>query len=100
MEPNEKRGYVIVEIEMTDPARYEEYRRQAEATAVSQGGKYVVRGGGLQTLEGDWQPKRLVVLEFPSVAQARAWWSCEEYRAPKKIRQQSAVTRMILVEGV
>ena len=100
MEPNEKRGYVIVEIEVTDPARYEEYRRQAEATVVSQGGKYVVRGGGLQTLEGDWQPKRLVVLEFPSVAQARAWWSCEEYCAPKKIRQQSAVTRMILVEGV
>ncbi len=100
MEPNEKRGYVIVEIEVTDPALYEEYRRQAEATVVSQGGKYIVRGGGLQTFEGAWQPKRLVVLEFPSVAQARAWWNCEEYRAPKKIRQQSAVTRMILVEGV
>ena len=100
MEPNDKRGYVIVEIEVTDPAVYEEYRRQAEATVVSQGGKYIVRGGGVQTLEGDWQPKRLVVLEFPSVAQARAWWDCEEYREPKKLRQKSAVTQMILVEGV
>jgi uncharacterized protein (DUF1330 family) len=100
MGPNEKRGYVIVEIEVTDPVVYEEYRRQAEASVVAQGGKYIVRGGGKEKLEGDWQPKRLVVLEFPSVAQARAWWNCEEYRAPKKLRQRSANTQMILVEGV
>jgi uncharacterized protein (DUF1330 family) len=100
MEPNGKRGYVIVEIEVTDPAVYEQYRRHAEATVVSQGGKYIIRGGAAQTLEGDWQPKRLVMLEFPSVAQARAWWNCEEYLAPKKLRQISAVTQMILVEGV
>lgn len=92
--------YVIVEIDVTDPTVYEEYRRQAEATVVSQGGKYIVRGGAVETLEGDWRPKRLVVLEFPSVTQARAWWHCEEYRAPKNLRQKSAVTQMILVEGV
>ena len=100
MQPNGKRGYVIVEIEVTDPVVYEEYRRQAEASVIAQGGKYIVRGGGKETLEGDWQPKRLVVLEFPSVAQARAWWNCEEYREPKKLRQRSARTQMILVEGV
>lgn len=93
-------GYVIVEIEITDPVVYEEYRQQAEASVVSHGGKYIVRGGAAETLECDGQPKRLVVLEFPSVAQARAWWDCEEYREPKKLRQQSARTRMILVEGV
>jgi uncharacterized protein (DUF1330 family) len=100
MKPNDKRGYVIVEIEVTDPAVYEEYRCQAEATVVSRGGKYLVRGGAVETLEGDWQPKRLVVLEFPSVGQARAWWDCEEYREPKTLRQRSAVTKMILVKGV
>ena len=93
-------GYIMVEIEITDPAVYEEYRQQAEASVVSHGGKYLVRGGAAETLEGDGQPKRLVVLEFPSVAQARAWWDSEEYREPKKLRQKSAITRMILVEGV
>jgi uncharacterized protein (DUF1330 family) len=93
-------GYIIVEIDVTDPAVYEEYRKQAGATVLSHGGKYIIRGGAAETLEGDWQAKRIVVLEFPSVEQARAWWSCEEYREPKKLRQKSAITNMILVEGV
>jgi uncharacterized protein (DUF1330 family) len=93
-------AYIIVEIDVTDPAVYESYRQQAGATVQSQGGKYIVRGGPVETLEGDWRPKRIVVLEFESVEQARAWWECEEYREPKKLRQKSAITRMILVEGV
>ena len=93
-------GYIIVEIDVTDPAVYEEYRHAAGATVLAHGGKYLVRGGAAETLEGDWRPKRIVVLEFESVERARAWWSCEEYREPKKLRQKSAVTKMILVEGV
>jgi len=93
-------GYIIVEIDVTDPSVYEEYRQAAGATVVAHGGKYLVRGGAAEALEGDWQPKRIVVLEFASVERARAWWSCEEYREPKKLRQKSAVTNMILVEGV
>jgi uncharacterized protein (DUF1330 family) len=93
-------GYIIVEIDVTDPDLYETYRQMAGATVLSHGGKYLVRGGAVETLEGDWQPKRIVVLEFESVAQARAWWDCEEYREPKKLRQKSAVTKMILLEGV
>ena len=93
-------GYIIVEIDVTDPAVYEEYRQSAGPTVVAHGGKYLVRGGAAETLEGDWQPKRIVVLEFESVERAREWWSCGEYREPKKLRQQSAATRMILVEGV
>ena len=93
-------GYIIVEIDVTDPAVYEAYRQAAGATVLAHGGKYLVRGGAAETLEGDWRPKRIVVLEFESVERARAWWSCEEYREPKKLRQKSAVTKMILVEGV
>lgn len=93
-------GYIIVEIDVTDPELYETYRQMAGSTVRSRGGKYLVRGGAVETLEGEWQPKRMVVLEFESVAAARAWWECEEYREPKKLRQQSASTRMILLEGV
>ena len=90
----------MVEIDVTDPDVYKEYRQQAGATVLSHGGKYLVRGGAVETLEGDWRPKRIVVLEFESAERAREWWSCEEYREPKKLRQASAVTKMILVEGV
>ncbi len=93
-------AYVIVEIEVTDPVAYEDYRRQAAATVASHGGKYLVRGGAAEALEGEPQPQRLVVLEFESVERARAWWNSEEYQEPQKLRQRCAKTRMILVEGM
>ena len=93
-------GYVIVELEVTDPTAFEEYRQQAAATVASHGGKYLVRGGAAETLEGDRPPQRIVVLEFESVARARAWWNSEEYLAPKALRQRCAITQMTLVEGV
>jgi uncharacterized protein (DUF1330 family) len=92
-------GYVIAELEITDPAGFEEYRKQVPATIQKYGGRYVVRGGAIQTLEGDWQPKRLVVLEFPSVEQARRWYDCEEYRGPKALRIKTTRSRLVLVEG-
>ena len=67
-------AYVIADIEITDAAGYEEYRRRVPATVAQYGGRYLVRGGAAETLEGDWQPRRLVVLEFPSIAQARRWY--------------------------
>jgi len=91
---------VIVEIEITDPARYEEYKRLAAPTVEAHGGKYVARGGKVETLEGAWQPGRVVVLEFPSAQRARQWWGSEAYRPAKKLRQACARTEMILVEGV
>lgn len=93
-------AYVIVEITVTDPKQYEEYKRLAPPTIASHGGRYVVRGGPVDVLEGDWTPKRLVVLEFDSADRARAWWNSEEYREPKAMRQRSAETRMVLVEGL
>jgi uncharacterized protein (DUF1330 family) len=92
-------GYVIVEIDVLDPAGYEEYRNQAGATVAAYGGKYIVRGGATETLEGDWKPKRLVVLEFESVQRAKDWWNSQEYRELKKMRQRTAHAKMIVVEG-
>jgi uncharacterized protein (DUF1330 family) len=93
-------AYIIVEIEVQDPAGYEEYKKQAAATVHAKGGKYIVRGGKTEVLEGDWQPKRIVVLEFPSMDQAKEWLKCEEYREPRKMRHRTARTNMILVEGI
>lgn len=93
-------GYVIVEIEVTDPVGYEEYKKLAGATVTKYGGKYIVRGGAAETLEGDWQPKRIVILQFESVERAKEWLNCSEYREPRKMRHRTAKTRMIVVEGL
>ena len=91
---------VIVDVCVTDPARFEEYKKLVPATLTPYGGKFLARGGRVDVLEGDWDPKRIVVIEFPTAEDARAWWASEEYRAPKQIRTASADTRMIVVESV
>jgi len=93
-------AYVVVDIEVTDGVRYAEYKRQAEATVTAFGGRYLVRGGKARVLEGDWQPARIIVLEFPTVERALDWWSSEEYREPKELRHATARSRMMVVEGV
>jgi uncharacterized protein (DUF1330 family) len=93
-------AYVIVDIDIQDPAGYEEYKRQASDTVLKYGGEYVVRGGHTEVLEGDWHPNRLVVLRFSSVERAKAWLNGEEYREPRKLRHKTAKTNMIVVEGL
>ena len=93
-------AYVIVEIDIIDSVGYDEYKKLAGATVEKYGGKYIVRGGRAETLEGDWNPKRIVVLEFQSMQRAKDWLNCEEYREPRKMRHRTARTRMVVVEGV
>lgn len=93
-------AYVIVEIDVTDPVGYEEYRRLGPPTVAAYGGKFVVRGGKTEVLEGSWTPKRLVVLEFENVERAREWWISKEYSAAKQVRHRTAITNMIVVDGV
>jgi len=93
-------SYIIVEIEILDRVGYEEYKKLAGATVEKYGGKYIVRGGKTEVLEGDWQPKRIVVLEFESAQRAKDWLNSEEYRDPRKMRHRTARTNMILVEGM
>lgn len=93
-------AYVIVDIEVTDPVRYEEYKRMAHATVTAHGGRYIVRGGAAERLEGTRSPRRVVVLEFPSAEAAKAWWGSPDYAPAKALRQETASTEMILVEGI
>lgn len=93
-------AYVIVDIQVNDPVRYEDYKKLAAPTVAAYGGRYVVRGGAAHTLEGDWVPGRLVVLEFPTSDNAREWWASEVYRPAKELRHATADADMILVEGV
>jgi uncharacterized protein (DUF1330 family) len=92
-------AYVIVEVSIHDPKEYEAYKKLTPATIAAYDGKFVVRGGQAETLEGDWQPERIVILEFPTVERAKEWWSSETYSTAKVIRQRSAKTKMIVVQG-
>jgi uncharacterized protein (DUF1330 family) len=93
-------AYVIVDIEVHDPARYERYKQLAPPSIAAHGGKYIARGGKVTVLEGEWQPKRCVILEFPSVADAQRWWNSSDYAEAKTLRQQTSTTSMIVVEGL
>jgi uncharacterized protein (DUF1330 family) len=93
-------AFLIVEIEVRDPAGYEEYKQLAARTIQAAGGRYLARGGATEVLEGEWNPKRLVILEFPSVARAKEWWSSADYGRARGIRERCARTRMILTEGL
>jgi len=93
-------AYIIADLTVTDPAVMEEYRKQVPATLAAYGGRFVVRGGPHQTLEGDWKPNRLVILEFPSLEQARRWYDCEEYREPKAMRLRAGRTNLVIVDGI
>jgi len=93
-------AYVIVEIEIQDRENYARYMALVPPTLAAYGGRYLARGGNVQTLEGGWSPKRIVLLEFDSAQRARAWWSAPEFAHIKRLRQTSASTRMIVVEGL
>lgn len=93
-------AYVITEVEVTDSEKFEEYRKMVPPTLEAFGGRYVVRGGAVESREGDWRPKRMVVIEFDDVDRARAWHDSELYAPARALREASADTRMILVEGV
>jgi uncharacterized protein (DUF1330 family) len=93
-------AYVINDMEITDPVVFEQYRQMSPATVAQYGGRFIVRGGAIEPLEGDWSPRRLVILEFASAAQARAWIDSPEYAPARRLRQASARSSIVLVEGV
>jgi len=93
-------AYVIVEVNVTDPQLFAEYAKGVPATIAAYGGKYLVRGGKVETREGGWAPKRLVTLEFPSIDQARMWYDSPEYKPLLALRLKAADAKLILVEGV
>ena len=93
-------AYVIVDLSIHNKEEIVEYQKLTPATVAAYDGKFIVRGGQVTPLEGDWKPERMVVIEFPSVERAQEWWNSEEYSKAKLIRQRTAITKMIIVEGV
>lgn len=93
-------AYVIVEVSYHDHKAKEEYQKLTPATVAAFNGRFIARGGQTLTLEGDWKPERIVVIEFPTVDRAKEWWDSEMYKKAKIIRQKAAKTKMIIVEGI
>jgi uncharacterized protein (DUF1330 family) len=93
-------AYVIVNLHVQDPDEYAAYRERSPATVEAYGGRYIVRGGDFEVVEGDWQPERIVVVEFPSAERAREWYESPEYQAIAPMRQRAAPSDIVLVEGI
>lgn len=93
-------AYIVVQIDVHDPTRYEDYKKLVAPSLGKFGGRFIARGGKTETLEGNWAPKRFVIVEFPSVERAKAWWSSPEYADAKALRQATSSTQMVVTEGL
>ena len=93
-------AYVIVDVNVHDPVAYEKYKQLAAPTVAAYGGKYIARGGKTEVLEGSWTPGRLVILEFETIDQARAWLDSPEYAPIRRMRHDTADSKMVVIEGV
>jgi uncharacterized protein (DUF1330 family) len=92
-------AYVIVNVDTKHPEEYERYKEMAQRTVEQYGGRYIVRGGEMNVLDGSWQPTRVVVLEFPSYERAHEWWHSTEYAPAKELRQRLSTTDLLIVDG-
>jgi uncharacterized protein (DUF1330 family) len=92
-------AYILAEIEITNAEGYKEYTKHVPATIAQYGGRFLIRGGASEALEGDWPQCRRVLLEFPTMDAARKWWDSPEYEKPKAMRQAASNGRLLLMEG-
>lgn len=92
-------AYVLAAIEVTDPGAYEAYKPLSSAAVERYGGRFLVRGGASEALEGEWQPGRMVLVEFPDADTARRWYDSPEYQQARAVRQRASTGRMLLLEG-
>ena len=93
-------AYVIVETDIHDPEQYEKYKAVSPGAVAAGGGRFVVRGGELAVLEGEWNPKRLVVLEFEDLEAVKRWYASPGYQEAKKLREGAADLNMVAIEGI
>lgn len=94
------KAYLVAEVTVTDQEAYESYKKGVPATVAAFGGRFIVRGGKMETLEGTWTPQRLVILEFPDMAKLREWYDSSEYRPLLELRQRSALSNVVVIEGI
>jgi uncharacterized protein (DUF1330 family) len=93
-------AYVIVDIDVKDAALYEEYRAKVNAVNAKYGGKFIARGGEVVSKEGGWTPKRIVIVEFPTMEQALKWYDSPEYKPLLELRERASTARVVIVEGL
>jgi len=93
-------AYVIAHIDVKDPVRYEDYKKMSPISIGNFGGRFIARGAKAEVLEGTWEPKRLVLLEFPSVDAARQWYASDDYAPAKALRQATSTGDMVVIEGI
>ena len=93
-------AYLIADVEVIDSAGYEEYKQKVPQTIAAYGGRYLARGGTTETLEGTWSLNRSVILEFASLSQLKAWWSSPEYRPLRDIRERTARSNLVMIDGL
>ena len=93
-------AYVIIETDIHDPEQYERYKAASPAAVAGGGGRFLARGGELAVLEGDWDPRRIVVLEFPDLETVKRWYDSPDYQEAKRLREGAASLRMVAVEGL
>ena len=93
-------AYLIADIEVTDPLGYDEYKKRVPAVIAAHGGRYLARGGASEVLEGTWRPKRSAIIEFPNLASMKAFWESSEYQPLREIRERSAKSNLVVIEGL
>lgn len=93
------KAYIFLDIRITDPVRYDEYRKLTAPTLIPYDGKFIVRGGKRELLDGEWTTDRIVILEFPDMDKAKAWWNSKEYAPAKVIREGASNAKVLLLEG-
>jgi uncharacterized protein (DUF1330 family) len=93
-------AYVLAHVDVRDPVRYEDYKKMVPASIQKFGGRFIARGGNVEVLEGSWHPKRLVLVEFPSLDAARQWYASEDYAAAKALRQATSTGDLVVIDGV
>jgi uncharacterized protein (DUF1330 family) len=92
-------AYIIVDVDVNDPVRYEDYKQMVPASIAQYGGRYLARGGRTEVLEGEWTPKRLVILEFPTLQRAKEWYDSAEYRKARDLRQSISKAKLVIVDA-
>jgi uncharacterized protein (DUF1330 family) len=93
-------AYLIADIEVTDPVGYDEYKKRVPAVIAAHGGRYLARGGASEVLEGTWRPKRSAIIEFPDLGSMKAFWESPEYQPLREIRERSAKSNLVVIEGL
>ena len=93
-------AYVLAHIDVKDPARYEDYKKMSPISIQKYGGRFIARGGKVEVLEGTLEPKRMVLIEFPTVERAKEWWGSDDYAPAKQLRQSTSIGDLLVIEGV